>query len=85
MKHSYVWTLAIGMMVAGGMHVSPVAAEEAAKTLPTLLIKGEVVSVDSTDPAAVLLKVKDKYGFETPIYLGQDTKLMQGDKTLTTA
>lgn len=60
-----------------------VAAEEGAKALPTLLIKGEVVSVDSSDPAAVLLKVKDRYGFETPIYLPSEAKITQADKTLT--
>ena len=58
------------------------AAEEMAKTLPTLLIKGEVVSLDSGDPSAVLLKVKDRYGFETPIFLSQDTKITQEDKAV---
>lgn len=55
------------------------------KALPTLLIKGEVVSVDSNDPAATLLKVKDRYGFETPIFLTTDTKVTQGDATTTLA
>ena len=59
--------------------------ETAQKTLPTLLIKGEVVSVDTTDAAATLLKVKDRYGFETPIYLTQDTKVAQGSQTLAAA
>lgn len=75
------WSLAV--MVAGAA-LSPAlfAAEDSAKTLPTLLIKGEVVSVDANDPAAVLLKVKDRYGFETPIYLTQETKIAQGDQIL---
>lgn len=68
--------------MASLLPVSAFAAEESAKTLPTLLIKGEVVSLDSNDPSAVLLKVKDRYGFETPIFLSQDTKIMQGDSTL---
>ena len=55
------------------------AGGAAAKTLPRLLIKGEVVSVDSSDPSAVLLKVKDRYGFETPIYVTPDAKVTQGD------
>ena len=59
--------------------------ESVQKTLPTLLIKGEVVSVDTTDVAATLLKVKDRYGFETPIYLTQDTKVARGSQTLAVA
>ena len=55
------------------------------KTLPTLLIKGEVVSIDTADPNATLLKVKDRYGFETPIFLAPETKITQGDQTLTAA
>jgi len=62
-----------------------VCAQEAPKNLPTLLIKGEVVSVDTNDPTAALLKVKDRYGFETPIYLMPETKIAQGDQTLTVA
>ena len=55
------------------------AAEAEAKALPTLLIKGEVVSLDTNDPSGTLLKVKDRYGFETPIFLTTDTKVIQGD------
>jgi len=73
-------------MVAGalaGLASAPgVSAAEPQKTLPTLLIKGEVVSVDTNDPAATLLKVKDRYGFETPIYLSQETKLAQGEQAV---
>src|SRR3989338_11072598 len=76
-----VLKIALGIALAGAL-VSPLFAQEEPKTLPTLLIKGEVMSVDSTDPSAVLLKVKDRYGFETPIFLPQDAKIMQGDKTL---
>ena len=72
-----------GLALAYAAVAPALFAEEPAKTLPTLLIKGEVVSVDTNDPAAVLLKVKDRYGFETPIYLGQDTKLTQGDQAMT--
>ena len=61
------------------------AAEEGAKALPTLLIKGEVVSLDANDPTANLLKVKDRYGFETPIFLTPDTKVTQGDAPFTVA
>jgi len=69
------------MAVAGSVW----AAEESARTLPTLLIKGEVVSVDANDPSAILLKVKDRYGFETPIYLTQETKIGQGNQAMTVA
>ena len=51
------------------------AAEAGTKALPTLLIKGEVVSLDTNDPSGTLLKVKDRYGFETPIFLTTDTKV----------
>ena len=78
--------LALGIFLASGLpSLALFAAEEGAKALPTLLIKGEVVSVDSTDPSAVLLKVKDRYGFETPIFLPQDAKITQGDQTLAVA
>jgi hypothetical protein len=49
------------------------------KALPTLLIKGEVVSLDTNDPNGTLLKVKDRYGFETPIFVTPETKVSQGD------
>jgi len=81
MKHSRAgWVVAI---VLGGASVVPAAgAQEADRVLPTLLIKGEVVSLDTNDPAAMLLKVKDRYGFETPIYLAPETKITQGDQAL---
>ena len=65
-------------VLAAGLPVVGVSAEEGIKALPTLLIKGEVVSLDTTDPAATLLKVKDRYGFETPIFLSSDTKINRG-------
>ena len=75
------WAVAVALTSAS---VAPaVFAEESQRTLPTLLIKGEVVSVDTNDPSAVLLKVKDRYGFETPIYLTQETEIAQGDQALT--
>lgn len=69
----------LGMVVASGVVASTVGAEQAGKTLPTLLIKGEVVALDTSDPSATLLKVKDRYGFETPIYLTPQTKVTQGE------
>jgi len=74
--------VALAIALASGLWAPPVVAEEGAKALPTLLIKGEVVSLDATDPAATLLKVKDRYGFETPIYLTQETQILQGDQAL---
>lgn len=67
-----------GAVLAAGLPVTGVSAEDGIKALPTLLIKGEVVSLDTTDPAATLLKVKDRYGFETPIFLSSDTKIARG-------
>ena len=68
---------AVALLGAAGQ--SAVFAEDGVKALPTLLIKGEVVSVDMADPAGTLLKVKDRYGFETPIFLTTDTKISQGE------
>ena len=76
---SAVARLVLGITLVGGVSSAALAVEESAKVLPTLLIKGEVVSLDSSDPAAALLKVKDRYGFETPIYLESATKIMQGE------
>ena len=71
-------------VAAGGLLAVPVvSAEEPARAIPTLLIKGEVVTVDRNDPTTPLLKVKDRYGFETPIYLTSDTKVTQGDQAST--
>ena len=72
---------ALTAVLAGGLPVTMVAAEDGVKALPTLLIKGEVVSLDTADPSATLLKVKDRYGFETPIFLTQDTKVSRGTET----
>ncbi len=74
---SRLGTLGVAFVLAGGVAVAAASAQE--KALPTLLIKGEVVSVDSSDPAASLLKVKDRYGFETPIFITPETKILQGD------
>lgn len=81
MKHAVVRWMVVGAL-AGLASAPAVSAEEPQKTLPTLLIKGEVVSVDTNDPAATLLKVKDRYGFETPIYLSQETKVAQGEQAV---
>ena len=76
---------ALGIALAGGICASSVRAENGTKTLPTLLIKGEVVSVDANDPSATLLKVKDRYGFETPIFVTPETKISQGEAAQTIA
>lgn len=68
------WVVGAVLAWAGAVY----AEDMASKALPTLLIKGEVVSVDANDPAATLLKVKDRYGFETPIFLTGETQLTQG-------
>ena len=71
--------LAVGVALAvGAIGQAVFAAEEGTTALPTLLIKGEVVSLDTSDPAAKLLTVKDRYGFETPIYLTQEAHIMKG-------
>lgn len=79
---SSVKRLLLAGVLASALPALAVRAEGEAKALPTLVIKGEVVSVDSSDPSAVLLKVKDRYGFETPIYLKADTKIAQGDSPI---
>ena len=79
---SVLFRLSMGMVLVGSLSAVAFGAEEGAKALPTLLIKGEVVSLDSNDPSATLLKVKDRYGFETPIFVSQETKVAQGDATM---
>lgn len=76
---STMLSIALGIVLACGLSKPAFAAEDGAKALPVLLIKGEVVSVDTNDPAGALLKVKDRYGFETPIYVTPEAKIMQGD------
>ena len=71
--------MALGAALVFGLPLSVLRAEDGAKALPVLLIKGEVVSLDTNDPTATLLKVKDRYGFETPIYVTPEAKIMQGD------
>ena len=69
--------VALGVVLGSGLSASWTFAEEGAKALPTLLIKGEVVSLDMADPSTPLLKVKDRYGFETPIFVTQETMVTQ--------
>jgi hypothetical protein len=78
MRATAVW-IALGIALAGGLSVPPGLAEEGPKALPTLLIKGEVVSLDTNDPSAALLKAKDRYGFETPIFLTVETTIARGE------
>ncbi len=78
---SAVRSMVLGIVLASALPVAGVCAAETdvVKPLPTLLIKGEVVSVDTSDAAAALIKVKDRYGFETPIYLKAETKITEAD------
>ena len=71
-----------GFAVAVSLPVSIVWAEEASKPIPTLLIKGEVLSFDTHDPSATVLTVKDRYGFETPILVSPETKIKRGDQVM---
>ena len=83
---SSVQRFVVGIILAGGLPVSSLqAAETETRALPTLLIKGEIVSVDTADPAAVLIKVKDRYGFETPIFLMSTTAITQGEAPVNVA
>ena len=79
MMKSVLSRVALGIILTGGVSASALAAEEASKPLPVLLIKGEIVSLDTNDPAAALLKVKDRYGFETPIYVTPEATIAQGE------
>ena len=82
MKSGWV-RMIVGVAVAGSLGASAASAEEMAKTaLPTLLIKGKVVSVKTDDPAGTLLEVEDRYGFKTPIYLSGQTKIAKGEQVM---
>ncbi len=72
--------VSLAVFLSGVLPMSALLAQES-KALPTLLIKGEVVSLDTSDPAASLLKVKDRYGFETPIFLTPETEIQGADAT----
>ena len=72
--------IVLGLVLAG-MFGSAVSAQEG-RVLPTLLIRGDVVSLDVADPSAILLTVKDRYGFETPIYLGEETAITEGENSI---
>lgn len=74
--------LPLALLLFGAVGAPSARAEDAPKTLPTLVIKGEVVSVDTNDPTVSVLKVKDRYGFETPIHLTADTKIAQGEQAV---
>ena len=78
MKSVMLRRLALGIALAGVVSIAAASAEDTGKALPTLLIKGEVVSLDTSDPSAELLTVKDRYGFETPILLTKETKISEG-------
>ena len=71
--------VALVVMLAAGLLGPTVFAQDEMKTLPTLLIKGEIVSLESDDPSATLMKVKDRYGFETPIFVTGTTQFFQGE------
>ncbi len=85
MKHG-VLRLVIGAALVSGLTSLVQAAEETeTKPLPTLLIKGEVESVDANDPSAVLVKVKDRYGFVTPIFVTPEASVTQGEEAAAAA
>ena len=71
--------MALTVLIAGFGAPRAVLALEEARTLPTLLIKGEVISIDIKDANGTLIKVKDRYGFETPIYVTGQTKFFEGE------
>lgn len=73
-------SLAVVVTVIGAASVA--SAQEGRQALPTLLIKGEVMSIDTNDPTAALLTVKDRYGFETPIYITSEAAVTQGQQPL---
>lgn len=63
---------------------APGSAASTSQTLPLLLIKGEIVFVESMDlPNGLKMTVKDRYGFETPILLTGATKILRGKQALT--
>jgi hypothetical protein len=76
-----LWPYVVACVLTTGLAAPALHAEDG-KALPTLLIKGEVVSLDTNDPTATLLKVKDRYGFETPIYVTPETQVQQGQASI---
>ena len=80
-----VLRIALGLALASGGVSATLFAQEDTRVLPTLLIRGDVVSLESDDPSAMVLTVKDRYGFETPIYLGTETHVTKGEEPLETS
>lgn len=72
-------TVALSVCLASGLSFPLAQAQETEKPLPTLLIKGEVVSLDTDEQDVTLIGVRDRYGFETPIFLTGETKFLEGD------
>jgi hypothetical protein len=83
MRSAMVTTIMMTAILMGTLPLSGRCAEGKSAALPTLLIKGEVISLDTTDPSAALLKVKDRYGFETPIILTPETTVSRGESPAT--
>ena len=75
----------MAVVIASMLAVSRVHAQEQTNTLPTLLVKGEVVSLDASDPSVTLMRIKDRYGFETPLLLSSATVVTRGEVASTLA
>lgn len=73
------WMVRVGcaLLLFGWGQSSVSYAETAVRSLPTLLIKGTVESLNTSEEGKLILKVKDRYGFETPIYLEDSVRISQ--------
>ncbi len=69
----------MAVVIASVLAVSRAHAQEQTNTLPTLLVKGEVVSLDASDPSVTLMRIKDRYGFETPLLLSSEIVVTRGE------
>lgn len=79
MRFRVLW-IGLSVLLLGVVGPSGLRAEDSEKAVPTLLIRGEVVSLDTNDPSALQLNVRDRYGFETLIFLESATTISQGEQ-----
>lgn len=59
-----------------------VGAETARKPIPTLLIKGEIVEMDTSDTSSIQMVLQDRYEFQTPLFLDKTATITQGETEL---
>ena len=74
--------IVLGVSLVGGVAMTDLFSQEDMTSLPTLLIKGEVIALEPSDQST-LLTLKDRYSLDPDIYLSDNTKVLRGAEVLT--